>query len=127
MIPAQTKKIIFISLGCFSLILGFIGIFLPIMPTTPFVLLAAYFFSKGSEKLHAWLLANKHFGPSIKEWEEHGVIDKKSKALATFTIVSFFSATLYFVNVSLLIKGIVASTGIAVLAFVLSRPSSISS
>ncbi|MCF8058856.1 MAG: YbaN family protein [Bacteriovoracaceae bacterium] len=120
------KRIIFLILGWLSLVLGIIGIFLPILPTTPFALLAAYFFSKSSKKLHLWLLKQKHLGPIISNWENHGVIRLRAKILATVTMVLLFSYTLIFVLVSVWIKVTVATIGISVLIFIWTRPSEIS-
>ena len=61
---------IFLIYGILSLILAFIGIFLPVLPTVPLVLLSSFFFSKSSRRFHSWLLRNRTFGPIIKDWEE---------------------------------------------------------
>ena len=86
-----TKKTIFICLGFLFVALGILGILLPLLPTTPFILLAAYFFSKSSERLHRWLTTQRQFGPLIQDWEQHGVIRKKPKIIATIMIVSVFA------------------------------------
>lgn len=116
------QRILFLILGFLSLFLGVIGIFLPLLPTTPFALLAAYFFSKSSHKIHRWLLDQKTLGPLIRDWESHGIIRLKAKWLATVMIVLLFSYSLLFVNVPHLIKGIVALSGIAILTFIWTRP-----
>ena len=64
----------FLTLGYVSLGLGVIGLLLPVLPTTPFILLAAFAFSKSSEKLHGWLLNHRLYGPLITNWQRHGVI-----------------------------------------------------
>ncbi len=119
----KTKKLIFLTLGFISIVLGFIGLFLPILPTTPFLILAAYLFSKSSKKMHNWLLEHRLFGPIINDWEKYGAISVKTKWIACSAIIIFFSYTLIFVEVNLYIKVIVAASGIAVMAFILSRPS----
>ena len=119
----QTKKIMFLTIGWISLLLGFIGIFLPILPTTPFAILSAWCFSKSSERLHNWLLSNRTLGPLIKDWERYGVIRMKAKILSTVMIVLLFSYTLIFVKVNLIIKSIVSLIGISVLTFIWTRPS----
>jgi uncharacterized membrane protein YbaN (DUF454 family) len=122
-VVAGTKRIIFIILGWLCLVLGVFGIFLPILPTTPFALLAAYFFSKSSKSLHAWLLSQKHLGPLIKDWERFGVIRVRAKILATVTMVLLFSYTTIFVQVSIAIKIVVNLIGVGVLTFIWTRPS----
>ncbi|WP_127714268.1 YbaN family protein [Halobacteriovorax sp. HLS] len=119
----RTTKLLFIALGLCTLVLGVIGIFLPILPTTPFVLLSAYFFSKGSEKLHSWLISRPKIGKIIQDWERDRVIGPKSKLLATFMITLLFSYTIIFVNVQAWIKVIVALSGLCVLLFILTRNS----
>lgn len=119
----STGKLFFVVLGWLCVALGVVGIFLPLLPTTPFLLLAAYFFSKGSEKLHHWLIHQRHLGPVIVDWNRYGVIRPRAKALATILIVLVFSYTLIFVPVALWIKGLVATIGVSCLTFILTRPS----
>ena len=118
-----TGKTILVIAGWIALILGIIGAFLPILPTTPFVILAAFFFSKGSTRLHRWLVSARYLGPMIVDWEAHGVIRLRAKLWATAAIVALFSYTLIFVPVALWIKGIVAAIGVSVLLFIWSRSS----
>ena len=122
-IKSGVSKYILIGLGILSVSLGIIGIFLPILPTTPFALLAAFFFSKSSDRLHKWLLDQKTLGPLIKDWQRHGVIRLKIKILATSMMIVLFSYTLIFVNVPVIIKAIISLIGICVLAFIWTRPS----
>lgn len=116
-------RLILLLLGWLSLLLGFIGIFLPILPTTPFVLLSAYLFSKSSVKLHRWIKKNKTMGPLIDDWEKYKSISKKVKIVSTLMIVPLFAYTLFFVKVIILIKAFVALSGLAVLTFIWTRPS----
>lgn len=118
----QSKKTLFFILGWISISLGVLGVFLPILPTTPFAILAAYLFSKSSEKYHQWLLNQKIFGPMIKQWEEHGVISLRAKILATVMMTLLFGYTLIFVPVNIIIKCIVTAIGLAVMWFIWSRP-----
>ena len=73
--------------GWIALGLGTIGIFLPVLPTTPFVLVAAWCFSKGSREMHRWLLEHRWFGPTVRSWEEHGVIPLRAKLVSTAVMV----------------------------------------
>jgi uncharacterized membrane protein YbaN (DUF454 family) len=68
---SRLMRSVFLGLGIMALLLGVIGIFLPIMPTTPFILLAAGCFARGSERLHDWMLAQRFAGPIIRNWELH--------------------------------------------------------
>lgn len=119
----MTKNALLICIAWLSLVLGFIGVFLPILPTTPFAILSAYLFSKSSPRLHQWLLRQPLLGPVIIEWERHGVIRMKAKVISTAMIVALFSYTLIFVKVALVVKVIVTLIGLSVLSFIWSRPS----
>ena len=68
--------------GTVALGLGIVGIFLPLLPTTPFVLLAAACYARGSERFHQWLLANRTFGPMVREWENHRSLPYRTKITA---------------------------------------------
>ncbi len=84
-------RIILFLLGIISLILAFIGIFLPVLPTTPLVLLAAACFARSSVTFHRWLINTRYFGPTIRNWEETRTIPRKAKiisiAVLNFSIV----------------------------------------
>lgn len=82
-------------LGFVALLLGIIGIFLPILPTTPFILLAAAFFARGSERFHNWLLQHPITGPLIVDWYEHRSLRPGTKRWAyLLTTISFSSSIL---------------------------------
>src|SRR5690606_38505537 len=70
-----------------SLALGLVGIVVPGLPTVPFVLLSAFAAARGSERLHAWLLAHPRFGPMIRDWQSQGAVSRKAKWLATVMMV----------------------------------------
>ena len=74
--------------GLLSLLLGFIGIFLPLLPTTPFILLAAFCFSNGSPRWERWLLEHRYFGRYVREWREHHAVPLRAKQLATLMMVA---------------------------------------
>ena len=66
---SRAVRIALVTAGTSSLALGVIGIFVPVLPTTPFVLLAAGCYARASTRLHGWLLRSRAFGPMIREWE----------------------------------------------------------
>lgn len=68
---SRLVRLVFLWLGFVSLLLGALGVVLPVLPTTPFVLLAAACFARGSEDFHRRLLAHRIAGPIVREWEEH--------------------------------------------------------
>ncbi|RBO83947.1 hypothetical protein DFP76_103221 [Marinomonas aquiplantarum] len=73
------KKYLYLLLGWLSLITGIIGIYLPLLPTTPLVLLAAWCFSKSSKRFHSWLINHKFFGPIVRDWQSEDGIPKRSR------------------------------------------------
>lgn len=74
---------LYFALGWLSLALGILGAVLPLLPTTPFVILAALLFSKSNKKYHDWLRNHRYFGASLKNWEDHKVIPLKAKILSS--------------------------------------------
>ena len=83
------KRIILISLGWLCVGLGFIGIFVPGIPTTIFLIIALWAFTKTSPKLRQWLLNHKKFGPILSNWQEHRVVPRRAKILmVTLMILS---------------------------------------
>ena len=76
-----------IALGHSFVVIGVLGAFLPLLPSTPFLLLASFFYSKGSTRFNKWLLNHPKLGPKIKEYQQYGVISLESKQAATLCIL----------------------------------------
>lgn len=77
---------LYFSLALFSLLLGVIGIFLPLLPTTPFILLSAWAAARSSPRLLAWLENHTAFGPMIRDWRRGGVVRRRPKWIATIVM-----------------------------------------
>ena len=90
------RRKLYKPLGFLFLLLGLLGIVLPILPSTPFVLLAAWFFARSSERWHAWLLGTELFGSMIRNWEERRCISRRSKAVALVSMLIAGSASIVF-------------------------------
>ncbi|MCY1126437.1 YbaN family protein [Frigidibacter sp. RF13] len=84
-------RAVWVTIGFLALALGVIGVFLPLLPTVPFLLLACVAFGKSSARLHRWLLAHPRLGPPIHDWNERGAISQKAKLLASLSIIAAFS------------------------------------
>ncbi len=119
----RLKKGVLFSLGILSLFAGAIGAVLPLLPTTPFLLLAAYFFARSCQPLHDYLANLKGFGPILLDWEHHGVIPLRAKRLASLMMLLFVSYPLLFMGFALPLKLLVGVSICLVLAFIWSRPS----
>ena len=79
---SRTSRWIYVGLGWLSFAVGVIGVVVPGLPTTPFMLLALGAFSRGSPRLEAWLLNHRRFGPSLTAWRAHGVVPRRAKWMA---------------------------------------------
>jgi uncharacterized membrane protein YbaN (DUF454 family) len=117
-------RLLYLSFGSLCFVLGVIGAFVPLLPTTPFMLLAAYCFSRSSEKLHRKLLDSKLFGPCIRDWERGGVISLKTKKVSTVTMLALMSYPLFFnPTLPIWIRCTVAAICCCSLTFIWTRPS----
>ena len=92
---SRILRVLYMLGGSISLFLGILGIFIPGLPTTPFVLLSAALYAKSSEKLYGWLLENKYLGPRIKNYQRQKGVTLKSKyriiaLMATMVLISSF-------------------------------------
>ena len=103
------------------LLLGFIGLLLPIVPTTPFILVSVWFFARSSKKLENWLINHKIFGKSIRDWKEKGAISKKAKLSAIPLIIFSFLATIY-LNEIFYLDLFLAVLGLSISTFIVTRP-----
>jgi uncharacterized protein len=79
----QTHIILWRIVAVLALLAGIIGLALPVIPTVPFLILAAFAGGKGWPALERWLLEHPSFGPHIRQWREHGAISRRTKVIAT--------------------------------------------
>jgi uncharacterized membrane protein YbaN (DUF454 family) len=91
------SRLLWRTAGALSLAIGVVGIVVPVLPTTPFVLLAAFCFARGSPGLHRRLLANGTFGPVLREWDEHHSIKYRTKIVAIAMMSASLAASIVFV------------------------------
>ncbi|MCP4315004.1 MAG: DUF454 domain-containing protein [Hyphomicrobiales bacterium] len=114
-------RLIWLVAGCLSLVAGIIGIAVPLLPTTPFLLLAAYCFARGSTRLHQWLVNHPRLGPPIRDWETYRAISKRGKFLAMVGIVAVFAISIIAgVATRVIIIQIVVLSAVSI--FILTRP-----
>lgn len=114
-------RLFWIAAGWTSVGLGLIGAVLPLLPTVPFMLLAAFCFARGSERAHAWLMNHPRFGPAIRDWQAHGAISRTAKRWAIIAIFTSFTIS-FMLDVRWQVLMLQAATLGAVLTFILTRP-----
>jgi hypothetical protein len=115
-------RTLWLIIGLTSLALGIAGVVLPLLPTTPFVLLSAYCFARSSPRLHDWLLAHRIFGPLISNWEQHRAIAPRAKLLAVLSMAVVFGIS-FLVGAPERVIIIQAVILPATCLFILTRPS----
>jgi len=93
------KQITFVGLGILMVALGTAGIFLPLVPTTPFLLLAAILFAKSSRRLSDWLLNHKHLGPYIHAWRNKTGLTVAQKLRISISFTFVMAISFYFVEI----------------------------
>lgn len=115
-------RYIFLALGHCFVLLGVIGIFLPIFPTTPFLLAALWCYGKSSEKFRQKLLTHPKLGPALRDWTERGVIRKNTKILAILLFACSLAVSLILLT-NTLYEALLALLYLGASVFVLTRPS----
>jgi uncharacterized membrane protein YbaN (DUF454 family) len=104
------KKVLWTTVGLISLGMAYIGVITPGIPYSPFVVFAAYCFSKGSERLHKWIYNHKLFGPFLTNWSEKRVFPQKMK----YFMLAMMSTSLIIMSFTVPVRGVVY-TGIFML------------
>ena len=118
------SKAILLTLGWICVGLGFIGIFVPGLPTTIFLIIALWAFTKSSKRLRNWLLNHKRFGPILRNWQEHRVVPLRAKILMVILQISVV------ITIQYTFDNLIISIGLAVIlilvaSYVLSLPSKV--
>ena len=118
------SKVLLLTLGWICVGLGFIGIFVPGLPTTIFLIIALWAFTKSSKRLRNWLLNHKRFGPILRNWQEHRVVPLRAKILMVILQISVVIIVQYTFD-NLVISFGLAVILILVASYVLSLPSKV--
>jgi hypothetical protein len=116
------RPLLFI-LGWLFFGLGFIGVFVPVLPTTPFMLLALWCFSRSSNRFHKWLYTHKYFGPPLQLWEEHRVVPLKAKYIAISFMIGSLVYVFVFSSTPVWAKVLMSASMAFGAGFILTKPS----
>jgi uncharacterized membrane protein YbaN (DUF454 family) len=117
-VPYQWKRKLFIIAGCVSLGVGIVGIVLPLLPTTPFLLLAAYCYGRGSKRLYNKLLRNRLIGDYLRNYLDGKVMSIKAKILSISLLWVVIGCTAVYFADSLVIKIVLLAVGSGVTAHI---------
>lgn len=115
-------QILCLCLGWLMVAFAIAGIFLPLLPTTPFLLLAAGLFARSSPRFEQWLLTHPVFGASLRRWREKGAISVRAKATAAALMATSFALFVAFGAPRPLVALVVAGIMALPLTFILTRP-----
>ncbi len=121
----RTVRWLYFGLGMVSLAVGLVGMVLPLIPTTGPVLLAAFFFARSSERFHRWLTSHPRFGPLIRDYQAGLGIPMRAKVTAVAMIALTFGLSLTFVVTSPALRVTLVLLAVAIVAFIVSRPTKV--
>ncbi|MEH6576886.1 MAG: YbaN family protein [Amphritea sp.] len=118
----KITQTLYLLAGLTCIALGLFGVVLPLLPTTPFVLLAAFCFSRSSDRMHHYLINHPIFGKLLHDWQHYGVIPLKAKILATVMMLLSISYPLFFKDFHFGLKALVVITISCCLTYIWTRP-----
>ena len=115
-------RTVYLALGIVSLGVAFVGVVLPLIPTTGPVILAAFFFARSSESFDQWLQNNRLFGGIVRDWRAGVGFTPRAKGIAVAAITATFAVSVVFVINSIAIRALLILLGISIATFVVTRP-----
>lgn len=115
-------RYLYIAAGTVSFVLGLIGLLLPVIPTSPFLLLTAFCYARGSERFYVWLITNRHFGEYIRALRKGEGIPLRVKLYALLVLWLTLGTTIVFIVPVLAIKLLLALVGLGVSVYIAQLP-----
>lgn len=116
------KRVVFLTLAGLFFILGAMGAVLPVLPTTPFLLLTSYFLSRASPRLNRWLLASRFFGPILRDWQQLGGVRPDVKVKAIMIVLLAVALSLWMTDHSSTFRWIAAAIALIGIGVILRLP-----
>jgi uncharacterized protein len=120
---SRAMRALYLGLGFLFVGLGILGAILPVLPTTPFMLLAAACFARASPRFYNWLLNTRAFGPLIREWRRHRSIPYRTKLWAIALMSGTLTISIVFFVPDPLLQALLAVLGVLLAAWMYSIPS----
>lgn len=115
-------RVLLVALGTLSLAIGIVGIFLPLLPTVPFVLLASVCYARASPRFHRWLLEHPRLGPPLVEWQRTKSLPARVKATAIGSVVVSATISIVFLTRVPWVRGVIAAVCAAVSVYLATIP-----
>jgi len=122
MFTSKVKRVIYLVIGTLALVLGAIGLFLPVLPTTPFVILAAACYLRSSKRMYAWILRNELFGETIENYQAGRGLKRNTKIRALGLMWAAISISAFFFVDQLIFRGAMFLVASGVTVYILRLP-----
>lgn len=115
-------RALLIVTGTICAVIGIVGIVVPLLPTTPFLLLAAACYARSSDRFYNWILGNRYFGPPIREWRDTHTVSRKNKRNAVIVVLISFGFTITFAVDKPLVRIILSLLALGLIMTILCLP-----
>ena len=117
------KRTVYLVLGWIFVAIGIVGALLPLLPTTPFLLLAIWFFARSSPKMESWLFNHPRFGPGLRAWRDERAIPRRAKIMAVCLIAASYALMWFTAKPSPLVAAVTAGILCCSALFIVTRNS----
>lgn len=114
-------RFVALILAYIFLFLAILGVFLPGLPTVPFLLLTAWFAARGSDRLHRWLYSHPHFGKILIDWEQNRAVSRSSKIVAIIMLIASWIVMYYQLN-NIWVMLVISLLFVVIATFLITRP-----
>lgn len=115
-------RVIWLAIGWTAVAGAFVGVWLPLVPTVPLLLVAVWAFARGSPRMRQWLFDHPRFGPALHDWHHEGAIPKRGKIASALAMVASFAVLVVTTSLPLWALAAIATLFVAITVFVWTRP-----